>query len=100
MIDFTRDHFALFDLPRSFRIDPAALDRRYRELQAEVHPDRHASGDDAGRRLALQSSARVNEAYSTLRDPAARGEYLLSLEGIQSLSETDTAMPPAFLVEQ
>ena len=101
MLDFTRDHFALFELPRSFRIDAATLDRRYRALQADVHPDRHASGSDAaGQRMALQASARVNEAYATLRDPAARGEYLLSLEGVESMSETDTAMPAEFLVEQ
>ena len=104
VIDFRQDHFALFDLPRSFRVDAAALDRRYRALQSEVHPDRHASDESAAapamQRLALQASARVNEAYATLRDPASRGEYLLSLEGIESLSETDTVMPPDFLMEQ
>jgi len=100
MIDFTADHFSLFDLPRRYRIDAAALDRAYRALQAAIHPDRHAAGDDAARRLALQASARVNEAYETLRDPAARGEYLLGLQGIASLSETDTAMPMDFLAEQ
>ena len=35
-----------------------------------------------------------------MRDPAARGEYLLSLQGIECLSETDTVMPPDFLMEQ
>ena len=100
MIDFSADHFSLFHLPRRFRIDSAFLDREYRTLQAAIHPDRHASGDDAGRRLSLQASARVNEAYSTLRDPASRGEYLLGLSGIESLAETDTVMPPEFLMEQ
>ena len=104
VIDFRQDHFALFDLPRTFRVDAAALDRRYRALQSEVHPDRHASAEQAAdpalQRMALQASARVNEAYATLRDPASRGEYLLSLEGIESLSETDTVMPPDFLMEQ
>jgi molecular chaperone HscB len=100
MIDFTADHFSLLGLPRRYRIDAAALDRAYRSLQAAIHPDRHAGGEDAARRMALQASARVNEAYETLRDPAARGEYLLSLQGIASLSETDTAMPMDFLVEQ
>ena len=100
MIDFTQDHFALLGLPRTFRIEQSELDRRYRALQANVHPDRHVAGDDTGRRLALQASARVNEAYSTLRDPAARGEYLLQLHGIESLSETDTAMPAEFLIGQ
>jgi molecular chaperone HscB len=100
MIDFAADHFALFGMPRRFRIDAGALDRAYRALQVEVHPDRFAAADDASRRLALQSSARANEAYETLRDPAARGEYLLGLSGIASLSETDTAMPMDFLAEQ
>ena len=100
MIDFSADHFSLFDLPRRYRIDTAALDRAYRALQGAIHPDRHAGSGDAGRRLALQASARVNEAYATLRDPAARGEYLLGLHGVQSLAETDTAMPMHFLMEQ
>jgi len=100
MIDFAADHFALFGLPRRFRVDAGALDRAYRALQSDVHPDRFAAADDASRRLALQSSARVNEAYETLRDPAGRGEYLLGLSGIASLAETDTAMPMDFLGEQ
>ena len=100
MIDFSADYFSLFQLPRRYRIDADRLDREYRTLQGVIHPDRHAAGDDAGRRLALQASARVNEAYATLRDPAARGEYLLALNGIESLAETDTVMPPEFLMEQ
>ena len=100
MIDFSIDHFALFHLPRSYRIDAAQLDREYRTLQSAIHPDRHAGSGDAGRRRALQASARVNEAYATLRDPASRGEYLLGLHGVESLAETDTAMPMDFLMEQ
>ena len=100
MIDFNADFFSLFQLPRRFQLDAAALDREYRALQAAIHPDRHSGADDAGRRLALQASARANEAYGTLRDPAARGEYLLGLQGVASLAETDTVMPMDFLAEQ
>jgi molecular chaperone HscB len=100
MIDFSADHFALLGLPPRFRVDAAELDRTYRALQSAIHPDRHAAASDADRRLALQASARVNEAYETLKTPAARGEYLLALEGVASLAETDTAMPSDFLVEQ
>lgn len=100
MIDFSADHFSLFRLPCRYRIDPARLDREYRTLQSAIHPDRHAGDGDEGRRLALQASARVNEAYATLRDPAARGEYVLGLRGVESLAETDTAMPVDFLMEQ
>jgi molecular chaperone HscB len=69
-------------------------------LQRDIHPDRHASADDAQRRLALQSSARVNEAYEALKDPVRRAQYLLSLRGIDALAETDTALPPAFLARE
>ncbi|MDE2003341.1 MAG: Fe-S protein assembly co-chaperone HscB [Betaproteobacteria bacterium] len=100
MIDFTRNHFELFGLPPRFRVDVPALRRAYRDLQREVHPDRYASGSDHEKRLALQASARVNEAYRTLEDPVARAEYLLQLAGIDATAETDTRLPIDFLTRQ
>ena len=100
MIDFSRNHFDLLGLPACFRIDAAALERAYRALQSDVHPDRHAGGTDAEKRLALQASARVNEAYRALQDPVARAEYLLHLRGVDVRTETDNALPVAFLTEQ
>jgi molecular chaperone HscB len=100
MIDFSRNHFELFGLPQRFRFDPALLDSAYRRLQGEVHPDRHATASDADRRTALQSSARVNEAYRALKDPVLRAQYLLSLRGVEALSDTDTSLPLEFLEEQ
>jgi molecular chaperone HscB len=78
----------------------ASLERAYRALQSEVHPDRFARAGEAEQRLALQSSARVNEAYQALRDPVARAEYLLSLHGVEAFAETDTALPFEFLGRQ
>jgi molecular chaperone HscB len=100
MIDFSQDYFALFGLPARYRFDPAKLDAAYRKLQTEVHPDRFASAGDDERRLALQSSSRVNEAYRALRSPVERANYLLLLRGIDALAETDTALPPEFLEQQ
>jgi DnaJ-domain-containing protein 1 len=37
-MDFNTDHFSLFELPASFRLDAALLDRRYLEMQSRVHP--------------------------------------------------------------
>ena len=81
-------------------MDTALLDRAYRALQSEVHPDRFAGAPEAEQRLALQSSARVNEAYKALREPVARAQYLLSLRGIDAFAETDTALPLEFLERQ
>lgn len=100
MIDFSRNHFALFGLPRRFRLDADALDRAYRQLQGEVHPDRFASSDDAQKRLASQSSARVNEAYAALKNPVTRAQYLLWLEGIDAAGEAGPQLPVNFLERQ
>jgi len=100
MIDFSHNHFALFDLPARFRVEAEALDAAWRRLQSGVHPDRYAHGTDAERRLALQASARVNEAYRTLREPVTRAEYLLTLQGLDPRDETDTRLPLDFLERQ
>ena len=100
MIDFSQDYFALFGLPARYRFDPVELDAAYRKLQSEVHPDKFASAGDEERRLALQSSSRVNEAYRALRSPLERANYLLLLRGIDALAETDTALPLEFLEQQ
>jgi molecular chaperone HscB len=100
MIDFSRNYFDLFGLPDRFRFDPAVLDQAYRALQTQVHPDRFAGGSDAERRVALQSSARVNEAYRALKDPVQRAQYLLRIHGVEAVGETDTQLPLAFLEQQ
>ncbi len=98
--DFSKDHFALFGLPASFDVDLAALDHAYRDLQREVHPDRHAQASDAEQRVAAQWSTRLNEAYRTLKSPINRGRYILQLNGVDTGEETDTAMPLEFLTAQ
>ncbi|MFO1305956.1 MAG: Fe-S protein assembly co-chaperone HscB [Burkholderiales bacterium] len=100
MIDFSRNHFDLLGLPVRYRVDPEALDTAYRRLQAEVHPDRFAGAGDAEKRLAMQASARVNEAYRALKDPVQRAQYMLKLHGIDAVGETDTALPFDFLERQ
>jgi molecular chaperone HscB len=100
LIDFAQDYFSLFGLPARYHCDARKLDAAYRRLQGEVHPDRFAASSEAQRRLALQASARVNEAYRALSDPVERALHLLSLHGIQALSETDTALPQDFLEYQ
>ena len=100
VIDFSRNHFELFGLPVRFRFDPVALDSAYRELQREIHPDRHATAADAERRLALQSSARVNEAYRALKDPVERAQYLLSLHGVDAFHASDTSLAVEFVEQQ
>ena len=65
-----------------------------------MHPDRFASAGDAERRASLQWTTRVNEAFQVLKNPVARASHLLELHGVDVGFETDTAMPPEFLMQQ
>ena len=94
------DDFELFGLPRSFRLEPGALDSRRRDLLGEVHPDRFAAADAASRRAAMQWAVRVNEAYSRLGNDLARAAYLCELHGAAIAAENNTAMPAEFLMQQ
>ena len=94
------NHFELMGLPVAFAIGADTLERGYRDLQSRVHPDRFASGSGAEKRVAMQWATRANEAYRTLRDPVSRARYLLSLKGFDTGEETNTAMPPDFLMQQ
>ena len=98
--DFGRNHFELLGLPVAYRVDAETLERSYRDLQTQVHPDRFASGSEAERRVAMQWATRANEAYRTLRDPVDRARYLLHLKGFDTGEESNTAMPPDFLMQQ
>lgn len=98
--DFHQDFFSLFNLPRRFQLDLAALEQAYRDLQARVHPDKFAHLPESEQRQAVQWATRVNEGYQTLRKPVARARYLLSLHGVQTEEETNTAMPAEFLMQQ
>jgi len=94
------DHFTLFGLPRRFALERAELDLRRRDLQAQVHPDRFASEGAAAQRVAMQWAVRVHEAYTALKDPLKRAAYLCELAGVPIDAERNTAMPPAFLMQQ
>jgi molecular chaperone HscB len=94
------DDFELFGIERRFALDRAALDARWRALQAEVHPDRFASEGAAAQRIAMQWAVRVNEAYQRLKDPIKRAAYLCELHGAPIRAENNTAMPTGFLMQQ
>ena len=94
------DHFSLFGLPARFDVDAAALERAWRDVAARVHPDRYATASPAERRVAMQWAARANEAYRQLRDPLLRARYLCEQAGVDLQTESNTAMDPAFLMQQ
>ena len=100
VMNLQSNDFELFGVPAQFAQDRPALDARWKELQREAHPDRFAAQGMSAQRVAMQWSVRINEAYQRLKHPLKRASYLCELNGAPILAETNTAMPPAFLMQQ
>ena len=95
-----QNHYELFQLPQRFAVDATALDSAYRDVQSRVHPDKFVNATDAEKRVAMQWATRANEAYQTLKNPQKRAQYLCELHGVDLQTESNTAMPVAFLMQQ
>lgn len=95
-------HFDVFQLPARYELDAAGLDRQFRALSLQYHPDRVTSTDVHSRRVALERTSALNEAYKVLKDPVRRAFYLLKLAGVD-LERTESGpqkdLPIAFLEE-
>lgn len=96
----TEDYYSLFDLPREFALDPAELERRFRERSRQLHPDRYARAEPRERRLSLERATRLNDAHRVLKDWRLRAAYLLKLAGQDVFGEGRTFHDPEFLEEQ
>ena len=95
------DYFAFFGLPRRLVIDPADLERRFRDLSRKFHPDFFYNAPPGERLASLERSSYLNDAYRVLRTPVSRIEHLLAVEGLQPVKFEETAVkvPPALLEE-
>lgn len=94
------NYFELFNIPVSFDVDLSVLPHTYQQLQRLTHPDKFASGSEQQKLVAVQKNAQVNDAYSILKSPLSRAEYLLSLRGIDLQHEQQTIKDSAFLMQQ
>jgi len=95
------DYFAFFGLPRKLNIDVADLERRFRSLSRQFHPDFFYNATPAERLASLERSSYLNDGYRMLRQPISRVEYLLQLEGLAARGpeEAGKQVPPALLEE-
>ncbi|KAM0755084.1 hypothetical protein T439DRAFT_322138 [Meredithblackwellia eburnea MCA 4105] len=91
-------YFDIFNLPQSqsLPIDVQELKQRYLKLQQSVHPDLWSGkGKETESR---EWSARVGEAWNTLRDEGKRGEYILNLNNVE-VNEEDKVTDPELLMQ-
>ena len=93
------DHFQFFGLPRKLWMAMDELERRYHQLSWKLHPDNFARGTEEEQEMSLERGSRLNDAYRVLREPVARVEYLLALEGMRKEGTTKQQAPPELLEE-
>jgi molecular chaperone HscB len=97
------DYFAFLGLPRKLNINSSELERKFRDLSRQFHPDYFYNAPAAERRASLERSSYLNDAYRTLKQPVARIAYLLELEGFAppagDPSRASKEVPPALLEE-
>ncbi len=94
------DYFAFLGLPRRLGLDARELERRFRELSRQFHPDYFYNAPPAERLASLERSSYLNDAFRTLRDPVARIEHLLAIEGYSPETPNGQAKAPASLLEE
>jgi molecular chaperone HscB len=93
--DAFNSYFTQFSLPQHLAIDLPALEKSFYALSRKLHPDRFAARPAAEQAAALAESSQLNDAYRTLKDPIARTEYLLKLEGVELEEQSKAATEAA-----
>jgi molecular chaperone HscB len=93
------DYFAFFGVPRKLTLDLETLEQRFHSLSWKLHPDHFVRAPEDEKQLSLDLSSQLNDAYRTLRDPVARVEYLLSLNGMRKEGQKKQQAPPELLEE-
>ena len=95
------DFFSFLGLSRRLVIDQGHLERRFRDLSRQFHPDYFYNASPTERLASLERSSYLNDAYRALRNPISRIEHLLAIEGLPSPSSGNgTAKVPPALLEQ
>lgn len=84
----------------SFSVDASLLDAQWKARAAQVHPDRFVNASAPEKRVAMQWSTQLNEAYRVLRDPLQRAKYLCELAGQDVSESTSRTLGMAFLSQQ
>ncbi len=86
------DFFQALGVPRSFRLEVPALEKRFYFLSRSLHPDRFAQRGPQALKCSIERMSLLNRAYRSLKDPLQRREHLLELEGISG-KKTPQAVP-------
>ncbi len=97
---FNQNYFQLFEIDQSVFIDFNILEEKYLELQKEFHPDKYVNASEREKRLSIQITSYINEAYNTLKNDYLKSVYLLKIEGYELEDQNNTISDKEFLMHQ
>ena len=89
-VSFNENYFQLFEIEKSLFIDLNVLEEKYLELQKEFHPDKYVNASEQEKRLSIQITSYINEAYNTLKNDYLKSIYLLKIEGYKLEDQNNT----------
>ena len=95
-VSFNQNYFQLFEIEQSVFIDFNILEEKYLELQKEFHPDKYVNASEQEKRLSIQITSYINEAYNTLKNDYLKSVYLLKIEGYEFEDQNNTISDTEF----
>ncbi len=87
------DYFSAFGVPRAFSQDLGAIEKQFYRISRALHPDRFLAMSAEARKASIDRMSFVNQAYATLRDPAALRTYMLALNGVEAPKQGGQMLP-------
>ncbi|KAG0207438.1 hypothetical protein BGX28_001319 [Mortierella sp. GBA30] len=81
-----------------FDVDVKDLRIKFFKIQQLIHPDSYSQNTNGDQIYAQQQSSLANKAYSTLKEPLSRANYILELLGAP-IHETESLNEPELLME-
>ncbi|KAG0352524.1 hypothetical protein BGZ54_002717 [Gamsiella multidivaricata] len=82
----------------TFDVDVKTLRNKFLRIQQQIHPDSYSLNTNGDQMYAQQQSSLANKAYSTLKEPLSRANYMLDLLGAP-IHETESLNAPELLME-
>ena len=94
-----QNFFELFGIPVSIEVNHIELDKKYKILQQQFHPDNFSNSTNNEKRVALQISSQINDGYIILSNLISRIEYILKINNFIQ-DESKTIQDSKFLSKQ
>jgi molecular chaperone HscB len=92
------NHFELFELPVTIKVDKSQLAEKYFALQKKFHPDFFTQQTEFEQEQALEISSQVNKGFKVFKNEDETLKYVLQLKHLLE-EEEKYQLPAAFLME-